>query len=68
MTLAEPLPEKASTAKTWKLYELPKPCLAQKAKWLPTVTVPDLRWLVRTDQYLLYVRMDLQFDGEECAY
>lgn len=26
LTLALPEPEKASTAMTWKLYELPKPC------------------------------------------
>jgi hypothetical protein len=39
------------------LYELPKPYFFQKLKWLPTVTVPDVRLLWRTLQYCLKVEV-----------
>jgi hypothetical protein len=53
---ADPDPEKASTAKTWKLkFLFAKPCWAQALKWLDVVTVPEVRLLWRTDQYWVNV-------------
>lgn len=53
---ADPEPEKASTAMTWKLkFLLAKPCLAQALKWLAVVTVPEVRLLCLTDQYWVKV-------------
>jgi hypothetical protein len=55
---ADPEPEKASTAKTWKLkFLLAKPCLAQALKWLAVVMVPEVRLLCLTDQYWVKVEV-----------
>lgn len=43
VTEALPDPEKASTARTWKLKSLPKPWAAHASKWFAMVTVPEVR-------------------------
>ncbi len=45
VTLVVPEPEKASTARTWKLKSEPKPNADHAAKWLAMVTVPILSGL-----------------------